>query len=325
MFHSQTIFDRFHLFLYSKVNLHPPFIVNPVIMIAGRRNCRRIKLRIRTNSRSRHETASWMSVNPHLRTIYERITGCQLLNRIFIIRQRIVALLAISIGMISLSPYRSTASMPNGYHNKSQLCQTSIIIVINCETRRHILIKRSGIDIWNNRIHLGRIEIRRFPHNPIKVCNPIGGFHFKPFRCFPSQIIHRSQIRFLQCHNHLPLSVTNHIHRLSWHGRVWVHHIASRRRDMHIMRCVFRSQFSENIRTIKLRFIKNIVIRINPFLTTKPIKVHFPPYRINLRDRTGYPSTVSQLILQASRCCIIQVIMSPSGAFGTEQDFFSII
>ena len=91
------------------------------------------------------------------------------------------------------------------------------------------------------------------------------------------------------------------------------------------MRRILRRQQTECIRTIQMSFIKNIVIRVNSFLPSITIEIHLASDSINLRNRAGYPSTVCQLILQVSCCCIIQIIMSPTVTFGTEQDFFSVI
>ena len=60
-----------------------------------------------------------MSVNADFSGINKRITGSQLLNSIFIIRQRIITHIVVPVGMISLSTHRSAASVPYGYYNES--------------------------------------------------------------------------------------------------------------------------------------------------------------------------------------------------------------
>ena len=144
-----------------------------------------------------------MTINTDFCTINERITGSQLLNSILIICQWIVTHIVISICMICFSTHRSTTSMTYSNNNESQLRQTGIIYIIHSKACRHILKKRSRIDVRNNGINLRRVKICRFPHHAIKISHTISRFHLKTLRSFPSHLINRLQVRFFQFHNHL--------------------------------------------------------------------------------------------------------------------------
>ena len=176
-----------------------------------------------------------MAVNTDFGGINKRITGSQLLNSIFIIRQRIITHIVVSIGMISLSAHRSATSVPHSDYNEPQLSQTSIINIINRETCRHIFEERSRINIRNDRINLCRVKVGRLPHHAIQIGHSIGSFYLKAFRCFPSHLIDRLQIGLFQRHNHLSIPVTNHIHRFLRNSRIRIYHISVRRRDTDIM------------------------------------------------------------------------------------------
>ena len=82
-----------------------PFIINVVIMITGSCNSCFIKVRIRADGCRRHKTTSRMSKNPHSRSINIRIAIGQLLDSIFIIRQRIISQVSKTIGMVIFSPH----------------------------------------------------------------------------------------------------------------------------------------------------------------------------------------------------------------------------
>ena len=64
-----------------------------------------------------------------------------------VVRQRIIAHIIVSIGMISLSTHWSTPSVAYGNYNESQLSQTGVINIIYCETSRHVLEERPRINI----------------------------------------------------------------------------------------------------------------------------------------------------------------------------------
>ena len=199
--------------------------------------------------------------------------------------------------MISLSAHRSATSVPHSDYNEPQLSQTGIINIINCETCRHIFEERSRINIRNDRINLCRVKVGRFPHHAIQIGHSIGSFYLKAFRCFPSHLIDRLQIGLFQRHNHLSIPVTNHIHRFLRNSRIRIYHISVRRRDTDIMWRILRSQQTNSIRTIQLSFIKNVIIRVNAFLTTITIEIHLTPDSINLGNRASYPCSIGQLVL----------------------------
>ena len=176
-----------------------------------------------------------MSVNTDFSSINKRITGSQLLDSIFIICQRIITHIVVTIGMISLSTHRSTAPVPYSDYNEPQLSQAGVINIINRKTCRHIFEKRSRINIRNDRINLGRIKISRFPHYTIQVSHSIGSFYFKAFWCFPPHLIDRLQIRLLQRHDNLSIPITNHIYRFLRNGRIRIYHISVRRGNAYLM------------------------------------------------------------------------------------------
>ena len=158
-----------------------------------------------------------------------------MLNSILVIRQRIIAHIIVSVSVISLPPHRSTTSMPYSDYNKSQLRQTCIINIVNRKACRYIFKKWPRINIRNNRIHFRRVKISRFPHHTIQIGHPIGSLYLKTFRCFPSHLIDRLKIRFLQGHDYLSIPVTNHIYRFLRNSRVRIYQISARRRNTDLM------------------------------------------------------------------------------------------
>ena len=145
----------------------PPLIINIVIVISRRRNSCCIEIRIGTKSCCGHKTASGMPENSDFFYIDKRITVCQLLDTVFIVCQSIIPEIIVSISMIPFIPLRTSSSMAEVDNNKSDLCQGVIIHTGRTKIQSLCLCLRTGVHIRNNRVATGRIEIHRFPHDPV--------------------------------------------------------------------------------------------------------------------------------------------------------------
>ena len=234
------------------MDFYKSFIVYIIIVITRTGHRCTIKIRISTNGCRRHKTTSGMPVHTHLFPVDKRIAISQLLYGIFIVSQRIIPLISIPVCMVSFTSHRRSASMSHGHHDKTDLSQTGIHIIIQRETCLHVLVERSRVYGRNNRVTFRRIKIRRFPHDSIYVRNTVCRFHFKAFRGTPSQLIYSTQIRFLQFHDNLPFLISHHVYRFQINTRITIHEITMRRRYLHVVRSIFRSQQSDRIFLIQV-------------------------------------------------------------------------
>ena len=214
---TKRIFHHFFTFLHAIMNLDPSFIIHVIIMITSRRNSCRIKIRIRTNGCSCHKTSPGVTINTNFLPVNKRITISQLLYHVLIVSQRIIPLIAIPESMIIFASHGRTSPVSHGDNNKTKLCQSGIQLVIDGKTCRDILEKWSGIHAGNNRIQFCRIKIRRFPHHPVQIGNPISSFHRKTLRSPPSHLVQAIQIRVLQRHDNFPFPISNNVFRFHIH------------------------------------------------------------------------------------------------------------
>ena len=99
-------------------------VIDIVIMISGTRNSHFEEIRVLAHSRRTHKSTSRMSMNTNLIYIYKMMTLRQLLDSIFMIGQRIITHISISIIMIPFRAARMPAALSHRNNNKSGLCQT---------------------------------------------------------------------------------------------------------------------------------------------------------------------------------------------------------
>ena len=181
-----------------------------------------------------------MTEYTHLFHVNKGVTLCQLLDRVFIVSQRIIPLVAVPVSMVIFPPHRRSTPVSHGYHDKAHLSQTGIHVIIHSETGLHVLEERSRVNRRNNRIGFRGIEIRRFPHHTVNIRYPVCRLHLKPFGFLPTECIKVLQVRFLQLQNHFAFPIAYHVDRFHIHPGIAIHEILARRRDIHVMRGIFR-------------------------------------------------------------------------------------
>ena len=113
-----------HYFFYAVMRFTPPTVIDIIIMISGTRNSHFEEIRVLAHSRRTHKSTSRMSMNTNLIYIYKMMTLRQLLDSIFMIGQRIITHISISIIMIPFRAARMPAALSHRNNNKSGLCQT---------------------------------------------------------------------------------------------------------------------------------------------------------------------------------------------------------
>ena len=148
-----------------------------------------------------------MSVNTHFIYIYIIITHCQLLDSIFVVGQRIIAHIAISIVMIPLGTAWMSATLSYRNDDETGLCQS---VCTRSHTGKRInrtFNLRPRINIVYNRIYLCRIEIKRFIHHTIKVGHSIGSFHLKRFGKLVTGSKKLREITFLNRHHFITVRI----------------------------------------------------------------------------------------------------------------------
>ena len=189
------------------ISLTPPFRIYIIIMITGCGNRNFIEIRIRQNRCCSHKTTSGMSVNPHPIQINKRISISQLFDHELAIRQSIIPQISIPETVIISSPGKTTTPKADIHHDKTQLSQRLVSIIIQRERLWNKILLRSRIHVHDNRVLPCRIHIKRPIHHAIKIRHPICRFHSYPFRLLPSRLVQQTQIGTFQFHDFFPLHV----------------------------------------------------------------------------------------------------------------------
>ena len=115
-----------------------------------------------------------MAVDAHLVDVDEAIAVSQLFDGIFVVGERIVAQVAVAVVVVPLAARRMTATLTHADHYESCLSQT---VGARCHASERIigcLDLWSWIDIVDDRIDLGRIEVEWLVHGAPEVGDAIG-------------------------------------------------------------------------------------------------------------------------------------------------------
>ena len=121
--------------------------------------------------------------------------------------QRIITHVSVTVVVIPFRTARVTTTLPHGYHDKSGLCQAVGTDTHPTERIIHSFYLRTRIDIVNNRINLGRIEIKRLVHHAIQIGHSIGCLYLKRFRELVTSRFQRREIAFLYGHHLITITI----------------------------------------------------------------------------------------------------------------------
>ena len=205
----------------------PPTVIDIIIMISGTRNSHFEEIRVLAHSRRTHKSTSRMSMNTNLIYIYKMMTLRQLLDSIFMIGQRIITHISISIIMIPFRAARVPATLSYRNNNKSGLCQT---VGTGTHTGKRIINTFHlwpRINIIHNRINLSWVKIKRFIHHTIQICHTISRLYFKYFRKFITGSKKLWKITLLNIHYFIAISIQQDGARHCIYTRIIIHHKTS--------------------------------------------------------------------------------------------------
>ena len=110
-----------------------------------------------------------MSVYSHPIPVNISITVGQLLNGKFAIGQRIIPQITITEIIEIFPPEHRTSPVSDMDHNKPQLCQSLISIIIHRKSLGYLILLRPRININNQGIFAGRIHIKGGIHHAIQI------------------------------------------------------------------------------------------------------------------------------------------------------------
>ena len=108
-------------FLHTVMGLTPPTVINIVVVVAGARHSHLEEVRILAYCRCAHKASAGVAVYSHFIYIDERMSVGKLLDRVLMVRKRIVAHIAITIIMIPFRTARVSTALTNRDHNESCL------------------------------------------------------------------------------------------------------------------------------------------------------------------------------------------------------------
>src|SRR5690349_15785921 len=138
-------------------------------MISRRGNGNFKKVRITQYGGSRHKASARVTMNAYTIDVNVGIAIGELLYCCFFISKTVVSQVAIAKSMVPLTAARVAATITNGNYDKTKLCQPVYSIHSSAKSFVYSLCLRTGIDVLDDRVFFGRVEIERLIHYAIQV------------------------------------------------------------------------------------------------------------------------------------------------------------
>lgn len=126
--------------VYAMERLGPPLYVDIIIVVTRCGDSDFVEVGIREHSSDSLERSARVSVYAYTVKIDKRIPTGQLLDGVTVIGQRIVAQIAVAIGIEATSAQRRASARRGTYHNKSQFGKALIAVVVNGKLAYHLIV-----------------------------------------------------------------------------------------------------------------------------------------------------------------------------------------
>ena len=157
-----------------------------------------------------HKSATGVARDAHTVKVNERIAVGQLFGSRFFISQAVVTQVAISEVVIPFAATWMSAAVAHRHHDEAHLRQPVGAVHTAGEAFTYGFRLRAGIYVLDDWIFFGRVEIERFIHHTIEICDAVIGFYFKDFGEFIACSKKRTQVRCFQVENLPSFAVVQH-------------------------------------------------------------------------------------------------------------------
>ena len=186
------------------------------------------------------------------------------------------------------------------------------------------MVSRTGVDVFDNRIFLSRVEIRWAINNSPDVCFSIASFGHERFRSYPANFLQLADICFFEGHYYFSIrSIAQHSYRSFVDGGIDIHQVFFIVREPSLMHSLFRCQTSESA-AIKPNAIIANQIRIFIWHHTVGGKGNFPLSLVHVQHFAHVPLAFGNLIFHLSCVTVVEVKVVPVVAFAHPDDFVAI-
>ncbi len=175
MIHESGVALVAHALLDAVVRLAPPAVVDAVVVVARARYRRLEEVGVLQDGCRRHETAARVAVDTHAVDVDEAVAGRELLDGGFLVGQTVIAQIAVTVVVVPLRAVGVAAAVTDGDYDESRLRQT---VGAHGHAREGIgcgLDLRSRVDVVDDGVAFGRVEIERLVHYAVQIGHAVGG------------------------------------------------------------------------------------------------------------------------------------------------------
>ena len=125
-------------------------------------------------------------MDSHLVDIDEAVTVGQLLDCIFVVFERVVTHVSVSIVVVPLRSAWMTSALTYRYHDETGLSEAVSAYAHACERIVDSLNLRTWVDVIHYRIDFCRVKVKWFVHHSVEVGDAVRSLYLEKFREFVS-------------------------------------------------------------------------------------------------------------------------------------------
>jgi hypothetical protein len=182
---------------------------------------------------------------------------------------------------------------------------------------------RPRVDVIDDRVLPGGIEIRRLVHQPVQVRDAIAGFHGDRNRRLPAGRHQPRDVRFLQRQHEFAVRIAHLRGRRHVRFRVGVEEKTSRRRQRHVVVGVLGGQ-QRQVLPVHAHAIEVSKIGVAPLLAPDRHEIELAALFVNAEQLRDIAGARGDRELLPARLQVVQVEMAPVVALRKPDDLVDV-
>ena len=204
----------------------PPAVVHAVVVVAGAGDGCLEEVGVLENGCRGHEAATAVTVDTHAGDVDERMACSQLLDGIFLVLQAVVAQVAVAEVVVPFGTVRVAAAVTHGDDDKADLGQAVLAGETAAPSLGVTLDLRTRIDVVDDRVGLGGVEVIGLVHITVEVRDAVGRLDLERGRELVAGCEQLGEIGGVQGADLAAVRVEDRRHRGAVHAGIGTHEIA---------------------------------------------------------------------------------------------------
>ena len=298
-------------FLQAVIRLGPVVVVNVVVVVAGAGDggFEELVVGLLEHGRAGHEAAAGVAVDADAVDVDPGVPAGEGLDGRLLIDEAVVAEVEVAEAVIGFAALGAAAAVADLDDDEAELRQL-LISRPRGEGVAHPFLLRAGVDVDDDRILLGRVEIERPPHVAVEIGHAVAGFDVETLRQFPAGLLEPRRVGLLQRHDDLAFVVPQGGHRGEVGAAEAIDDELLRRRQRRPMVSIAGGQVRQ-IAAVEADAVEVVVVDVLAGFAGVAEEVHEPILGVDFHDPARPPFPGRDRVLEFA-VAVVQVEVAPA-------------